>query len=196
VVTYETQAGRRATVNVGTKCDDLWVSPDGRAISFIAIEQAKPGSSNEIGPFIERSSVYFGLRSQDFKPLGVAAKPTINGMVWNVAREPKLSPDLRSVYFLVPNYMTSLQLTRTAVRGDSYERIADVSEYCVVWGGKYSGDLIILVAHDSEQSGGGVTYPCYWRQGSGTQVELAAECSASFKTVVAKWSEGHGGICR
>jgi len=195
IVTYTTRTGTRTRMQVGAKCSDLWASPDGAAITFIGIEKETPAAPGEIGTFVERSTVYVALRSDDFKAVAVPASPMIEGRVWHVAREPKVSPDLKSVYFLVPSFMTSLQLTRTAVSGRRYEPIADVSDYCIIWGGDYSGDLVILTSRD-QQVGGVMTYPCYWRQRSGFQVEIAAECAASFEAIAARWAREHGGLCR
>ena len=153
VISYTAKDGKRVPLRVGFSCSDLWVAPGGGAIAFIAVKEEKPPGPNEIAPFIERSDVYIAMRRQNFQPARIAASPSIDGVVWNVAREPKLSPDMQSIYFLVPNYMTSFQLTRKPLGENSYERIADVQDYCVVWGGPHSGDLILLVPKDGAQGG-------------------------------------------
>ena len=198
VITYRAPSGRAAKIQVGTNVRDFWVAPGGEAVAFVRIERLRALGPGEVEPLVERSRIYIGLRSQGFRPFRVPSEPSINTKVWHVAQEPKLSPDLKSIYFLVPNYMTSLQLTRSSIHGAAYERIADVSEYCVVWGGSHSGDLIVLVAQHplGVEPGKGITYPCFWRQPSGAQVELARECAASFEAIVGNWSAKHGGTCR
>ena len=44
VITWTDRDGRQRPLNVGSKCADLWVSPDGEIIAFIALGPAvRPG---------------------------------------------------------------------------------------------------------------------------------------------------------
>ena len=199
VVTYTGENGQRKEIQVGKKCSDLWVSPDGSIIAFIAIEKAQPPTAHEVEPFIEESSIYIARRSDHFKPIHLAVKVQIDERIWRVVREPKVSPDLATIYFFVPNTMTTWKLMSTAIPTGPYKTIADATDYCVVWGGDHSGDLVLLARHDPEPTAKdpapGVTYPCYIRSQSGARTQLADECFESFDKLATQWSREHGGTC-
>ena len=201
VVTYTASDGRRQEMQVGKKCTDLWVSPDESVLSFIAIEKAKPAAAHEVEPFIEQSSIYVARKSDHFRPVHLVIKTSIGGRAWRVVRAPKVSPDLGTVYFFVPNTMTTWRLISTSLPRGPYEMIGDGTDYCVIWGGDHSGDLIILTRHDPNPTPSdpapGVTYPCYLRdQSSGARTKLADECFESFDKLAIGWGREHGGSCR
>jgi hypothetical protein len=198
VVTYE-ENGRRKEIQVGRKCTDLWVSPDESVVAFIAIHKSKPATPQEIEPFIQESSIYIARKSDHFKPVHLVVKVELDGRSWKVVREPKLAPDHETVYFFVPNTMTTSKLMSTKLPARSYEALADATEYCVVWGGDHPGELILLARHDPEPTDDdpapGVSYPCYVRSQSGSRVKLAEECFAEFDQLSSRWSHEHGGTC-
>ncbi len=198
VVTYE-ENGRRKEIQVGKKCSDLWVSPDESIVAFIAIEKSKPATAQEIEPFIEESNIYIARKSDHFKPVHLAVKVEINGRTWKVAREPKLAPDRETVYFFVPNTMTTSKLMSTTLLAGSYKALADATDYCVVWGGDHSGELILLARRDPEPTAAdpapGVSYPCYVRSQSGSRTKLVDDCFADFNQVASRWSGEHGATC-
>jgi hypothetical protein len=198
VVTYVGEDGTRKEIKVGRKCADLWVSPDENAVAFIAIDRSKPPVGGEIEPFIEESTVYVARKADAFRPIPFALNIELDGRVWHIAREPKLSPDLLTLYFFVPNSMAGWTLVSRPVRADIYRVVARGADYCVMWGGDHSGDLALLTRVDPRPGdpNGGVRYPCSWRRSSGEEVELASDCFAAFDDVVAKWSAEHGGACR
>src|SRR5215831_9286650 len=103
VVTYTDERGRRETIRLGKRCVDLWVAPDESVMAFIAVEKERPWQAQEIESFIEESSIYIARKSDHFKPVRMNVNLLIDGRIWSVAREPKVSPDGRQVYFLVPN---------------------------------------------------------------------------------------------
>ena len=198
IVTYE-ENGRRKEIQVGKKCADLWVSPDESVIAFIGIEKAQPATAHEIEPFIEESSIYIARKSEHFKPVHLAVKVEIDARTWKVVREPKVSPDLATVYFFVPNTMTTSKLMSTTLSTSLYEMIADATDYCVMWGGDSSGGLVLLSRHDPEPTisdpAPGVGYPCFVRGQSGERTKLADECFSDFDKLAARWSREHGGTC-
>jgi hypothetical protein len=198
VVTYE-EDGQRKEIRVGKKCADLWVSPDESVIAFIGIEKAQPATADEIEPFIEESSIYIARQADHFKPVHIAVRVEISGRTWKVVREPKLSPDRSTVYFFVPNTMTTWKLMRTTVAAGPYAMIADATDYCVMWGGDHSGSLVLLSRRDPEPTANnpapGVSYPCYVRSESGKQTKLADECFRDFDELARRWSREHGGTC-
>jgi hypothetical protein len=199
VVTYE-EDGQRREIAVGKKCADLWVSPDETVIAFIGIEKAQPAAANEIEPFIEESSIYIARKLDHFKPIHLAVRAKIGGRTWKVARGPKLSPDRLTVYFFVPNTMTSWTLMRTKIPKGPYSIVADATDYCVMWGGKQSGAVIILSRRDPEPTkdapAPGVTFPCYAIGTSGKETKLAEDCFREFDEQASRWSFKNGGTCQ
>ncbi len=117
------------------------VVPDESAFSFIAIEKStspKPGEFDN--PFIVESRIYVARKQNHFVPIAVGpAEVEIEGREWRVFRNPSLSPDQQSVYFLVPATMTAWKLMIYSLSEDRTRAISDSNLYCVVWGGKIRG---------------------------------------------------------
>ena len=198
VVTYTAEDGQLREMRVGVPCADLWTSPDGNVIAFIGIEKARPAMGRTTEPFIEESSIFVARKEDGFKPVHFAVNVELDGRSWKIAREPKLSPNLSKLYFFVPNSMTSWTLVTRPLNVDTGSIVSRGSEYCVIWGGSDSGDLVILTRMGPGRADpeGGVTYPCYVRAASGSTTKLADECFAAFDKLADHWSREHGGICR
>jgi len=202
VIRYPGEDGRRQRINVGKPCSDLWVSPDGRVIAFIAIEKAEPPTPAERGPFIEESTAYIAWKSDYFKPVPLHLKPvSIDGNQWRVFRQPSVSPDLHTVYFLIPDTMTTWRLMSRSLSGGPLKTVGDVMTYCVIWGGSRSGDLLTMIRQDPGPShpASGVTYPCYLSGAPGDRTMIADGVSQScwaFGDFASRWSGKRGGACR
>ncbi len=110
-----------------------------------------------------------------------------------------MSPDLKTVYFLVPYTMTSRKLASIPLAGGTPQLITDVMGYCVIWGGGHSGDLLMQVRIDADphDPAPGASYQCYARNADGHQTRIANENECwLFDSFAAKWSRTHGGTCR
>jgi hypothetical protein len=201
-VSFVDEDGRRRALRVGHKCADLWVAPDESVFAFIAIEKALPPTAQEIEPFIEESSIYIARRSDHFRPVRLdLGSVQINGKSWKVVRQPSVSPDLKRVYFLVPYTMTDWKLVSASPAANLRSIIGDAMTYCVVWGGKDSGDLLMMTRRDPtpSQPAPGVTYPCYLSARSGGRsmiVDGVTQECWDFGAFSARWSREHGGVCR
>jgi hypothetical protein len=201
IISY-VEGGRRHQIDVGKPCSDLWVSPDGRVIAFIAVQKAEPPTPTERGSFIEESSLYIARKSDRFKPVPLDVGPvSIGGNQWTVFRNPSLSPDLRTIYFEIPDTMTTWKLLKRAVSGGVPTVLGDVMAYCVVWNGERSGDLLTMVRQDSTSGrpAAGVRYPCYLSSQAGEPIMVADGMSQScfaFDDFSMRWSSKHGGVCR
>ena len=203
VISYTAEDGRRQEISVGKPCSDLWVSPDERVMVFITIEKAEPPTAWEIGPFIEESSIYIAWKSDHFRPVRLGLKSvSIGDRGWKVFRYPSLSPDLGMVYFQVPYTMTVGRLMSCSLSGDALKTVGDVGDYCVIWGGAHSGDLLTMRRQDAplEDPNRGVTYPCYHTTGSGDSSMIADGVTQScwvFDRFATRWTRAHGGgACR
>jgi hypothetical protein len=197
VITYVANDGHRAKVAVGGACADLWVSPDQSIIAFIAIDKMGPTTTQSSEPFIEQSTVYIARRLDGFAPLRVVAQIRTDGRVWRVARQPSVSPDLRTIYFSVPYTMTTWKLMRGSIPPTSFETIGDADGYCVIWGGKHSGELLMQSRRESGQlRPRGAEYPCYLRSKEGTLTNVATEDACwAFDEFAERWSGERGGAC-
>jgi len=198
VVTYVAEDGRRVEVRIGRRCADLWVSPDESVMAFIAIDRSRPAMAGEMEPFVEESTIYVARKADGFRPLRFAVDIQLGRRIWHVAREPRLAPDLLTLYFFVPNTMTEWTLVSRPLDEDTYKTVDYGSDYCVVWGGSRSGDTVILSRVDPQPGdpNGGVRYPCYARQASGQKTTLASECFAEFDNMARRWANAGGGSCR
>jgi hypothetical protein len=166
-------------------------------MAFILIEKTAPLSAVDTVPLIEQSSIYIAWKSDHFRPVRLNVRSvSIGGRQWRIFREPSLSPDLKTVYFEVANTVTTWTLMRCSLRGDSLMTINRVvAEYCVLWGGAHSSDLLVMERHDASR---GVIYPCYLIAPSGHSALLddgsTHECWP-FGEFAKKWTSQHGGAC-
>lgn len=131
-------------LDVGYKCTDLWVAPDGSAVAFIAMEKTKGSEDKalkyEQEPLIERSSVYIARKAAGFAPVLAFAQPiTIDGRAWSVFRAPSLSSDGRHLYVGVPFTMTTWKIVDVSLSDGSYQIVANATDYCVIWNGAHWG---------------------------------------------------------
>jgi len=189
-VTIIGENGRRVAIDVGTRCTDLWVAPDESVIAFIGIEKSQPQyPSGE--PFIEESSIYIARRIDGFKPIRISVRVLLDGKAWSVAEQPMMDRDQRTLYFLVPNSMTSAVLVRTTVPGDETTVVKHgVGAYCVIWGGDYSGAVIMSLRRVPKlgDNDAGVTYPCYVTKPAGEILnEIGSDCE--FQSTIDLWSQ-------
>jgi hypothetical protein len=201
VIGYIGENGQREIVDVGKPCSDLWVAPDGNSIAFIAIEKARPPATPfDQEPLIEESAIYFARRADHYRAVRVDFKSvSIDGNEWRVFRQPSLSPDLHTVYFLVPYTMTTWRLMSRPLPTGQNKTVSDAMTYCVVWGGGHSGDVLIMVREEpTVHPPIGVIYPCYVSAPSGSRVMLADGISQDcweFGDFAARWSRANGGAC-
>lgn len=202
VVSFVAEDGQRREIRVGKRCADLWVSADESIVAFIAIDKAQPATAQEIGPFIEESSIYIARRSDHFKAVRLPLKSLlVDGQPWRVVREPSVSPDLKTVYFLIPYTMTTWKLMSTSLPSSRRNIIGDAMTYCVIWGGGHSGDLLMMRRRDSDPRDPvpGVKYPCYLRAPSGEESMIVdgvrRECW-DFDDFAIGWSRQQGGTCQ
>ncbi len=188
VVTY-IEDGRKREIQVGYKCVDLWVSADGNVIAFVAVEKSRGPLHSD---FIEKSSIYVARRQEHFKPRRIdVGRLVISERSWNVVRSPSISPDQKILYFLVPDYATSSQLMAFDLVGHTSAPVREVTDYCVIWGGQHSGQLLLQIR---EPVRGHPSYPCHLKTKSGMEVEIADEdhCDANFFFT---WARRRGGDC-
>jgi len=195
VVTYSSSDGKEHEIAIGKRCADLWTNRDGSVAAFIAVEKERPPWGPAGESFIEESSVFIARKSDDFRPIHIAVDIELDGRRWRTAREPKVSPDYSTLYFFVPDFMTSWALIGKPLAGGEPRLIGRGTDYCVVWGGRNSGDLGILTSFEPQEPWRGVSHPCYMRASSGTMTKIADEC-ADFERLTGQWSRERGGTCR
>jgi hypothetical protein len=190
-----TEMGQRHSIALGKKAADLWVAPDESIVAFIGIDKFDPPSS------IVRSTLYVAKRADQFKPILIDVNSALETMRrgYGVIRQPSVSPDMKTLYFALPEYATSWTLMSVAltVSVSHIQQVQDLlRDYCVAWGGVHTGEMLMILRHNPPLTGlEGVTYPCYLRTKSGRLEEVAAEsaCFASFPEWATKWLREHGG---
>ena len=195
VISYSDGTAERSVVQVDGPCSDLWVSPDEQMIAFIRIDESRPDPL-AIAPFIERSTIFVAARSTHFKPARVALEPPqVAKREWNVFRAPALSPDLKTVYFLVPAAGTVWFLMSVPVEGGTARPVTWVEAYCVLWGGASSGDLLAVIRGEPDDSRG-VTHLYYHYGASGSAEQIGTrEHDGDWRDVVRAWTRRRGGSC-
>jgi hypothetical protein len=199
VITYPIGAGKRAAVKIEEKCADLWVSPGADTIAFISMDKTMPPSVIEAEPFIEESTIFLARKSDQYVPRRVDLGPIrIDGRDWRVVREPSLSPDGKTLHFMVPFTMTTWKLMSKSLPAGPVRPVTNAAAYCVIWGGEQTGKILMMKRRmpDSARLVAGVTYPCYLRDGQGLERLVAGdkECWA-FQDFAPRWSREHGGAC-
>lgn len=163
VVHYTDQDGQRRTIDVGRKCADLWAAPDGSALAFVAIDRVTrrpkfPPIIPEAGPVIDASSIYIARRADHFTPTWVPLKPlALDGTEWAVFRRPSVSPDGSTIFFEIPDSVVIATIMSVSMNSGALQKIGVATDYCVIWSGRYSGQLI-LERRNSEDPQQGTLY--------------------------------------
>ncbi len=192
-VIHFVESGQERVIPLDKPCADLWVSPDERVIAFITVQEAAFGTENAADPAIDESSVYIARKAEHYKPLRLPfPQVVIGGSVWRVFRSPSVSPDQKTVYFSVPVTMKDWKLMRFPLAAGPPRELFDQSEYCVIWGGAYSGSLLTLENVYEPQSEG---LQCFVRNGSGGRNRMDDRDCTAFLTFAAKWARQHHGEC-
>jgi hypothetical protein len=200
IVTYVGVDGRQKTLEVGARCADLWVAPDETLIAFIAIVRERTFSRNprldyDEDPLIEESNIYIARKSNQFRPVRIHLKPiVIGGRSWSVVRNPTVSPDEKMVYFTVPFTMTTSKLFNVSLLSGGLSTLGDTINYCVIWNGKYSGELLMQQRYLPVSADAGVINQCYLWRHSGLVEKVLDDCE-DFGEFANKWSQEHGGTC-
>jgi len=196
-ITYVGEDGRLREIGVGRQCADLWVSPDERVLAFIAIDEVKPPTTGEITPFIVGSRIYVAFKRDDFHPVLIGPGPvSLDGRLWKVFRLPSVSPDLKTVYFMIPAAMTSWKLMSTPLRGGQSKSESDAGAYCVVWGGDHSGELLMLTRVEPIEAVPYVTHRIELLDRTASRTLIAPDRDAArFGEVASRWARQHGGTC-
>lgn len=206
VIEYTEEAGETKSIDVGKPCSDLWVSPDESVIAFIAIDEGPVehvGPFTTVGPNILSSSIYIAWKADHYRPVPVKLGPVVvMGYEEHVLRYPTLSPDLKVLYFEVPAFGTSDMLMGVVLpAGDPQPIDPTALAYCPMWGGPYSGDLLIerrQMPNSTAEvlAGRGVQLPCYLRDATGADRKVAEESEClDFATFARTWSAQNGGSC-
>lgn len=126
------------------RCTDLWVAPDESIITFVAEERTRVLEPSESArgesPAIDQSSIYIARKYDDFAPALIVSRSfLIEGRSWSVVRNPRVSPDGRTLFFEIPYTMTTSRLMSVSLASGEYHTLGDATDYCVIWSGQYSG---------------------------------------------------------
>jgi hypothetical protein len=199
-ITYTDENGIRKSVNVGRKCTDLWTAPDGSLMAFITIERYTTPPRNPVlgydeGPIIEESKIYIARRSERFAPQPVQVRPIlIYGREWSVFRQPSVSPDGKTLFFEVPDSVVASMLVSMSLNSGASRQLGDVSDYCVIWYGRHSGELVVQGRYISDDPAPSVSYRCYLRDSRGASKDILDSC-ASLEDFAKDWSRQNGASC-
>jgi hypothetical protein len=193
VISYTADDGRRKEIRIARRCADLWVAPDESVIAFIAITKVFPGMEKSPDPFIVESSLYIARKADGFRPIRVYLKRIVlDGEAWKIVRCPSVSPDHQTVYFSVPYTMKDWKLISVSLRNGAISMITDHVTYCVVWGGRYSGDLFFLkYVYEPTDKG----LQCFVRDRAGSELGIDDPDCGAFTEFAARWSRERGGTC-
>jgi hypothetical protein len=196
VISY-TIGGERHVIDVGRACADLWVAPDESVIAFIAIDRFDETEKDPNGeglPLILESSVYVARKAEGFAPLQIFRGATrLDGQSWSVYRYPRVPPDGRSVLFSVPTSITSGTLLSHEVATGLNEVGGLVVSYCVEWGGRSAGVVLLQRRYISDSV---VKHRCYvWFTRDSSDARVVGDCE-DFDEFAGAWSRGDGGACR
>jgi hypothetical protein len=194
VIQFTSRNGDRKEIQIGKGCADLWVAPDESAIAFIGIEKIAFGTEKSTDPDIAESSLYIARKADNFKPVMRPFKQVrIEGTPWRILRLPSLSPDGKTAYFAVPVTMKDWALMSVSLPTGVPRVVRDHVEYCVVWGGRYSGALLTLENVYEPKADG---LRCFLTTGVGRSTRLndGGDCTG-FLSFASRWASQHQGSC-
>lgn len=194
VIQFTARSGSRHEIQIGKKCADLWVAPDESVIAFIGIRKVAFGTENSTDPDIDESSVYIARKADDFKPVRLPFEQVeIEGKAWRIFRAPSLSPDGKTAYFTVPVTMKDWTLMSVSLPTSVPRVVHDHVEYCVIWGGPYSGALLTLENVYEPRFDG---LRCFATSVAGDRTRLNDEGDCTgFLAFASRWARQHQGSC-
>jgi len=203
VVNYTNEDGQRRTIEVGKECIDLWVAPDQSVLAFAGIERTSTPPTDprvaQLGfhqaPLVEETSLYIAWRSHNFAPQQLEVKPvSVFGQQWSEFRRPSVSPDGQTLYFEVRDSETSSTIMAMSLRSGVLHQVLDASNYCVLWGGAYSGEVLLQIRYLPTNVHQGVIYQCHLRDGNGVLRKVADQCD-DLEDFAKEWAPRMGGTC-
>ena len=194
--------GSRKRLDVHKRCLDLWVSPDESVIAFVGVDKTRmPDEAPRAGteqPMIERSTIYLASQLDHFVPKAVVARSfEIDGRNWSVLREPSISPDRQTLFFKIPISMTTSRVMSLSLSSNQYRSVANATGYCVLWGGRYSGLLLLQQRHvrgDLPAGSLDIAYRCV-RVGKAGKSDSVSEDCPDFSSFADQWSREHAASC-
>lgn len=166
-------------------CGDLWMAPNQTAVVMTAVEATSPQQ-----PFF---LVWQSSRPAQINKIRVPEMETGVGLN-RIFRFPQLSPNGKLLYFETPIAVTgSLLFSITLDDRRRVVSVADEVEYCVVWGGRYSGRIVVSQREYDASMGGAVIHRqrllgmAYPGSKIGEEPDL--------RPFVDKWLRSNGGQC-
>lgn len=200
VITWTDSNDQRLKIDVRTRCADLWVSPDGGLIAFIALDHTVP-HHGPVLPWeqdvvmIDSSSVYIARRADGFIPvLAVSGSYRIHlpGAEYSsILRSPSVSQDGQTVFYTIPyGGATSLLMSKSLRNGET-RAVVEMIEYCPLWGGKQSGNLLLTRRHQGET----IEYWCELRNQVG-QLTILNTKDCMLNDFSKRWTATNGSLCR
>ena len=188
------EGGRQKVIFASKKCIDLWVAPDQSVVMFAAVDESGQNGSANPDPMILRSSIYLARKAEGYRPVRVIRRSfTVEGRRWRVLRRPRPSPDHKTMYFEIPFTMTTSRLFSTAMGSSEFRDLGNITDYCVVWGGKLDGKVMLQKRFlpDPEH---GIVYQCFLRDGSGISTLISENCE-DLTSFVRQWGRAERGRC-
>lgn len=198
-IAYRGRDGSAEQIRIKQKCTDLWVAPTNDIIAFISIDKSMPPGKNIFGyvedALPEQTSVYVARRSNGFAPeLVFSTRIKIAGLVWQVFRNPSLSPNRQILYFSIPYTMTTSKLFSFRLDSRQFRVVGDITSYCTIWRGRYSGDQLLQKRRLPSDPNEGIIYACYLRTKVGGIAKVKERCEG-FERFADLWTAAQGGSC-
>jgi hypothetical protein len=202
MVLHTDVTGMQERLDVGKRCIDLWVSPHESVIAFIGIDKTRsPDEAPVYGskqPIIDQSTIYIATRAGHFVPKAVVSRSfEIAGRSWSALREPSVTPDRQTVLFDIPISMTTWKVMRLSLSSGDYRSVGDATAYCVVWGGRYSGSVLLQrrsIRRGLPASAEAIAYRCYRVDQTGRLDMVSDDCSG-FSSFADQWCREHAASC-
>ena len=199
VISWTDDSGKRKKLEIGSRCADLWISPDEGTIAFVALEQLEPNNGTALQwekgtMFVASSSIYIATRSSHFAPVLAVrgsfriALPHLEYS--SILRSPSLSEDGDTVFFRIPYGGATGLLMKKSLTTGKISRVIEMVEYCPVWGGSASGDLLLM----RRRQGHTIEYWCEVMTRGGLLAVLnGGQCMLNL--FGPEWSIKKGGAC-
>jgi len=194
VVTLSNGAVRR--LETGSAAFDLWTSPDNSLIAFATADSHLRTTVDDPDPLYKSSSIYVAAEDRDYAPVLLLRGPLkIGSLKLERFNSPRFGPGRKTIYVKGGYTMTTDVILAIDIDSRKVRFVGYATDFRVIWGGQYSGELIFMIRHLPYNGSEGISYEC--RVGASPEKSrlVKANC-VDFLGFTREWAGKNGAMDR